>query len=215
MTARRWMPLAALLMAACAGPEQAMVTGASGQAGVPIVVSGGTPVALVPSAQPTATTAVVVTVRTPAQPTPTAPGAAPTAPGAIAATEPLAQKIVPPTVTPAPTRKPPAEPAERELWTLERAEADMDAGRHREALDKLEAGPLPADVTDLAAVDGDVSLGYLSRAFSEMTGPMPMPGSRPFPTVIASPACAYAWAASLIAFVFSACQVGRRDERVQ
>ena len=171
------MPLAALLAVACAGPEQAIVAGPNGQASVPIVVSGGTPVALVPSAQPTATTAVVVTVRTPSpQPSPRGRGgevmATPTAPGASAATEPLAQEIVPPTVTPAPTRTPPAAPAERELWTLERAEADLDAGRHREALDKLDAGPLPADVTDLAAVrkaELGLNLGDRARARAELT----------------------------------------------
>jgi soluble lytic murein transglycosylase-like protein/TolA-binding protein len=162
---RLWLPLAALIAAACAGPEQAIVPGPSGQAGLPIVVSGGTPVALLPSVQPTATTAVVVSVRTSAQPTPTAPSP-------IASSEPLAQKIVPPTATSAPTRTPPAEPAERELWTLERAEADMDAGRHREALARLDAGPLPADVGDLAAVrkaELGLTLGDRARARAELS----------------------------------------------
>jgi soluble lytic murein transglycosylase-like protein/TolA-binding protein len=161
LTSRLWMLLAVLVMAACAGPEQAMVAGPNGQASLPIVVTGGTPVVLVP----TPTTAVVVTVRTPVQATPTVPGS-------IAPTEPLAQKIVPPTVTPAPTRTPPTEPAERELWTLERAEADMDAGRHREALDKLDAGPLPADVIDLSAVrkaELGLNLGDRARARAELS----------------------------------------------
>jgi soluble lytic murein transglycosylase-like protein/TolA-binding protein len=162
---RLWLPLAALLAAACAGPEQEIVQGPNGQAGLPIVVSGGTPVALKPSVQPTATTAVVVSVRTPVQPTPTAPPP-------FAPSEPLAQKIVPPTATPPPTRTPPTEPAERELWTLERAEADMDAGRHREALARLDAGPLPADVADLAAVrKGELALmlGDRARAGAELS----------------------------------------------
>ena len=167
LTTARWLPLVALLAAACAGPEQALVAGPHGQPSLPIVVSGGTPVVLVP----TATTAVLVTVRTPAQavqPTPTAPSA----PGVLAAIEPLAQKIVPPTVTPVPTRTPPAELAERELWTLERAEADLDAGRHRDALDKLDAGPLPGDVHDLAAArkaELGLALGDRARAKAELS----------------------------------------------
>lgn len=140
-----------------------MLSGAAGQAGLPIVVTGGTPVVLVP----TPTTAVVVTVRTPVQVT------TPTAPVVLPAAEPLTQKIIPPTVTPVPTRTPPAEPAERELWTLERAEADMDAGRHRDALDKLDAGPLPADMADLTAArkaELALSLGDKARTSAELTG---------------------------------------------
>jgi soluble lytic murein transglycosylase len=146
-----------------AGCRDGLAPAPTGQASISVVVSGGTPVALVPSPSPapTPTTVVVVTVRTP-EPRPATPwpSAPPTTPAAA-----LDEKLLPSTPTPAPTPTPPADPAERELWTLERAEADVDAGRHREALDRLDAGPVPADVPDLVALrKGELALSLGDRA---------------------------------------------------
>jgi soluble lytic murein transglycosylase-like protein/TolA-binding protein len=94
---------------------------------------------------------------------------APAAPNAA-----LDQKLVPPTVSPAPTRTPPADPAERELWTVERAEADFDDGRYREALDRLDGGPVPSDLDDLVALrraELSLILGDPPRARAELGDP--------------------------------------------
>src|SRR5579884_3721840 len=58
--------------------------------------------------------------------------------------------------------------------TLARAEASMDAGRYREALDALDAGPMPPEAADLVAVrraELALNLGNGDRAAAELAKP--------------------------------------------
>jgi soluble lytic murein transglycosylase-like protein len=58
--------------------------------------------------------------------------------------------------------------------TLARAEASMDAGRYREALDALDAGPVPPEAADLVAVrraELALNLGNGDRAAAELAKP--------------------------------------------
>src|SRR5256885_8459243 len=58
--------------------------------------------------------------------------------------------------------------------TLSRAETNMDAGRYREALDTLDAGPVPAEAADFAAVrraELALDLGDADRASAELAKP--------------------------------------------
>lgn len=124
------------LLAGCdtpsAGPSVA-------QSRAPVVVSGGTPLALAP--QPAATPRIAATPQPTSRPQPAAPAPA----DALAA-----KTILPaPTPTAGPTRTPPADPSERAVWTLERADADADAGRPAEALKRLDSEPVPAAAADL------------------------------------------------------------------
>ena len=167
---RLLLPTLCLLVVAGCGERASTETAVAGQA-KPSVVAGGTPTAPLPSpSAPTPTTVVVVTVRTPeARPSP-----APATPSPTGADAALDRKVLPPTATPAATSTPPTDPAERELWTLERAEADFDAGRYREALGRLDAAPVPSWAQDLVAqrrAESSASLGDRQRAEAELNTP--------------------------------------------
>src|SRR5690349_4814861 len=58
--------------------------------------------------------------------------------------------------------------------TLARAEASLDAGRYQEALDALDAGPIPPEAVDLVATrraELALDVGNVGRARAELAAP--------------------------------------------
>ncbi|HEY3082794.1 MAG TPA: lytic transglycosylase domain-containing protein [Chloroflexota bacterium] len=86
----------------------------------------------------------------------------------------LVPTVAPPTPAPSPTPTLPADPVERARAVLARAEAALDAGQHRAALDALDTGPTPPEAADLVALrraDLAGRLGDPARARAEVARP--------------------------------------------